>query len=48
MSADNSGAGGYVVTERTDEATVTTTVVTPEGVTSHPCPGGFTADEICE
>ncbi|WP_167367566.1 hypothetical protein [Streptomyces hygroscopicus] len=41
--------GGFVTTEKTDDSQGTTTViVTNEGATAHPCPGGLTEDELLD
>ncbi|GGV45906.1 hypothetical protein [Streptomyces spectabilis] len=39
---------GFVESERTDENTVTTVIVTGDGATAHPCPGGLTADDLVD
>ena len=39
--------GGFVVTEPTDDGT-NTVIVTAEGATAHPCPGGLTEDELLD
>lgn len=39
---------GFVATERTDETTVTTVIVTADGADTFPCPGGLTADELTD
>ncbi|MGW8558144.1 hypothetical protein [Streptomyces tubercidicus] len=40
--------GGFVTTERTDAVTTTTVIVTDEGATAHPCPGGLTENELLD
>jgi len=37
-----------VATERTSPSEVTTVIVTSEGATAHPCPGGITEDELLD
>ncbi|WP_258017382.1 hypothetical protein [Streptomyces noursei] len=44
MAEDN---GGFVTTEKTNEGT-TTVIVTTEGATNHPCPGGIVDDELLD
>ncbi|MFD8386543.1 hypothetical protein ACFV2X_49980 [Streptomyces sp. NPDC059679] len=39
--------GGFVVTEKT-EGGADTVIVSTEGVTVHPCPGGISADELLD
>ncbi|MGA6223493.1 hypothetical protein ACPESV_24545 [Streptomyces umbrinus] len=38
----------FTVTERTGPNEVTTTVVTTDGASSWPCPGGITEDELLD
>ena len=38
----------FVTTERTTPDTVTTVIVTPEGATTHDCPGGLTHNELVD
>lgn len=37
---------GIVVTERTSTEEVTTVIITEQGASSYPCPGGLTEDEL--
>ncbi|MFF7158103.1 hypothetical protein [Streptomyces sp. NPDC008139] len=39
--------GGFVTTEKTDDGT-TTVIVTDQGATAYPCPGGLTEDELLD
>lgn len=39
---------GFVTTDRTGPDEVTTVIVTTEGATAHPCPGGLTEDELLD
>ncbi|MFB8122144.1 hypothetical protein ACFVG1_13230 [Streptomyces bacillaris] len=38
----------FVTTERTNPTTVTTVIVTPEGATTHDCPGGLTHNDLVD
>ena len=38
----------FVTTDRTGADEVTTVIVTSEGATAHPCPGGITEDELLD
>ncbi|MEU0354942.1 hypothetical protein [Streptomyces cyaneofuscatus] len=38
----------FVTTDRTTPDTVTTVIVTPDGATSHDCPGGLTNDDLVD
>ncbi|MCQ8194647.1 hypothetical protein [Streptomyces rugosispiralis] len=41
--------GGFVSTEKTDDGQgATTVIVTDQGATAHPCPGGLTEDELLD
>lgn len=40
--------GGFVTTERTGPDEVTTVIVTTEGASSYPCPGGLTEDDLLD
>ncbi|MYX18446.1 hypothetical protein GTY67_34425 [Streptomyces sp. SID8374] len=48
MSEPEQQPSSFVVTERTAPDTVTTVIVTTEGVTAHDCPGGLTADDLVD
>lgn len=39
--------GGYVTTTRSDDG-ADTVIVTGDGVTVHPCPGGITEDDLVD
>lgn len=48
MPNNDSNDSGFTVTERTGPDEVTTTVVTGDGASSWPCPGGLTEDELLD
>ncbi|MFJ2202375.1 hypothetical protein [Streptomyces violaceusniger] len=47
MNEKYSGGDGYVVTEESDDG-ADTVIVTTEGVSVYPCPGGITEDELLD
>lgn len=40
--------GGFVTTERTGPDEVVIVIVTAEGVTGYPCPGGLTEEDLLD
>lgn len=46
MSDRNDDA--FVATDRTSPSEVTTVIVTSEGATAYPCPGGLTEDDLVD
>lgn len=41
-------SGGFVTTERTSPDEVTTVIVTSDGATAYPCPGGLTNEDLVD